>query len=185
MKLTFLTVIMMVLIIAQTLYAQDRESNYKTVSDNIEAILNQKYPLCKIVPMTELSSELQQYLVKIDPHYRPGLVCADFNGDGIEDYALLLQCRNSKTPNNIIEKFVIVIGRANKDYDWRFINQWDDKLSLKNLYLSLVKPSTLKEVDHGKTIQLKNPGVELNLFEAAAKVFYLQNGEMKYIQVSD
>jgi len=152
---------------------------------NIEAIINQKYPSCKILSPTDLNEGLQSYLIKSLGHQTPGIVPTDLTGDGIKDYAVLLRCKNKKAPNRVTEKFAILVGKGNNKYDWNFIAKWEDKLSLDNLYLTLIEPSTLKDVNDGKEVQLTNAGVELNLFEAAARVYYFENGKIKFVQVSD
>lgn len=161
-------------------------SNFnKTViksNKELEKIIKKEFSNCRLIQFRDLYDDLQNYLKKKYPDLHPGYVHGDFNGDGITDYALLIRCEDH---NSIIEKFIVLLGQGKDSFSTFVIDQWNDELSLKNLFLSIIQPGKIRERDSFKIKILKFQGIKLNLFEAASRVYYWDNDKFNFIQTSD
>lgn len=155
---------------------------YWRLEEHVERIIRTDYPDCRLVRPEDLYEDLQRYFQDKYRDSYPGYVYSDFNGDGITDYAVLIRCEIS---NRITEKFVVFMGKGKDAFQAIDIAEWDDELSLKNLFLHFVFPGTIKAWDSSSTVKLMSGGVELTLFEAASRVYYWDNGKFRFVQTSD
>jgi len=164
------------------IYASVLCGNNLKISHKIESLIKINYPKCKLLQMTDLNQDLQDYFVHNFPNSSPGYVASDFNGDGKLDYAALLICLEKKKSTI---RFVVFMARKDDSYSCLKIHKWSEKLYLSNLYLNIVKPGKIQEWDSERIITIEHPGIALVLFEAASRVYYWKRGQFNYIQTSD
>jgi hypothetical protein len=180
-SLAFLISFMLLFLLGETSSSSfDRaviESN-----NEIGKIIKKDFSNCRLVQLRDLYDDLQNYFKKTYPDLHPGYVYGDFNGDGITDYALLIRCKDH---NSKIEKFIVFIGQGKESFSTIVIDQWNDELSLKNLFLSIIQPGKIREGDSSKIKILKFQGIKLSLFEAASRVYFWDNNKFSFIQTSD
>ena len=150
--------------------------------NEIEKAIKIQCPKCSLVKFKDLDRDLQNHFKEKYPDSHPCFLSGDFNGDGIADYAILLRCEVFQKMN---EKFIVLLGTKKGSFQWINIYQWDDVLSLKNIYLCIILPGKIKELDSSKIKILKLPGIEVNLFESASQVFYWDKDKFNFIQTSD
>jgi len=163
-------------------YSSANSIKINKIPNILESQIKSYFPTCRPVQLSDFDKGLQEYLSGTPRSINPGYIAADFNGDGKEDYAVLLICDNKNNPNIIFTVFMAV-----KDDSYSCINvhTWTGTLYLKNLYLDIVKPSKIKEHDSKQLITIKNYSVLLVLFEAASQVYYWKDGKFNHIQISD
>jgi hypothetical protein len=173
----FLVSALLIIIYSHLAIAQDASS-----LPDINKLIKADFPQCRLLQLKDLDHDLHQYFIAHHRSAQPGYINADFDGNGKEDYAVLLLC-NDKKKQSI--RFVVFMANKNNSYSYIKIENWSDELSLKNLYLESTKPGKIKDSESGRTITTKNACFSLNLFEAASQVYYWKNGKFHYVQISD
>lgn len=123
----------------------------------------------------------------------PSYVIADFNGDGIKDFALILIRNRSK-------KFGLFVLLGQKDGSYRLIKLDESKkeFSHLNIGISLMTPGKYETAcakgygdgckpDEPEVLELKNPGIDYFIFESANSVFFWDKASntFKRIWMSD
>jgi hypothetical protein len=122
----------------------------------------------------------------------PGVVRADFDGDGRDDYALLLKTRDTG-------KVTIWEGKALRQAEFAFAFFLADgsggfKARVVQRYLSYLPTSEviqlqpagrIRQMETNRTITLKHPGVTLVFCEKSATTYYLAAGKILSIPVAD
>jgi hypothetical protein len=115
-----------------------------------------------VVGPGELSPDLREYFAQKYRGSRPGCVEEDFDGDGTQDYALLLR---KKTGRAVVERLVVLRGKSDGSFIPLTLETLKDRLG--NFYIRAVAPGRIRKsaVDSGKeeTITLKRPALELVL----------------------
>jgi hypothetical protein len=177
MRRNILVIFLLLIINSSAAVAQESSS-----LSGVNQLIKADFPQCRILQLKDLDNDLQEYFIVNHPSAHPGYVIADFDGNGKEDYALLLLCGGKKKQTI---RFDVLMADKNNSYSRIKIEKWSDELSLKNLYLEITKPGKIKETDSERTITIKNDGVSLNLFEAASRVYYWKNGKFNNVQTSD
>ena len=152
----------------------------------LKRIIEKYYPQCRLSKVSDLDKGLQEYLKQKHLDWHSGFVDGDFNGDQIPDYALLIRCG---VTGKLIEKFVVLLGKADGSFQKITIAQWDEEPYFSNLILKKVpageKIEAYVESDKPVIRTLKLPGIELILSESASQVYYWENGKFNYIQTED
>jgi len=110
---------------------------------------------------------------KEQPNY-PYITKGDFNGDGKADMAAVV---TDSTRN--IYQVAIILGPDN-------IKFWDEDI-MADAALSTVPKSTIEGMDGEKTkkVKLKGDGINVEYFEKASFVLYLDKASFKRIQTAD
>jgi hypothetical protein len=148
----------------------------------VNGLVKASIPQCRLLELKDLDGDLQKYISLGNSSAHPGFVNADFDGNGTEDYAVLLICGKGK--HQTIQ-FAVFMANKNNSYSCIKINKWNEELYLKNLYLDYVKRGNITETETERVVKIINDGVSLNLFEAASQVYYWKNGNFSHIQTSD
>jgi len=124
--------------------------------------------------LNDFNEDFQNYFNNNNPNSHPGYLYGDFNGDQNLDHAVLTRCVSNRS---IVEKFIILLGKSNGEYQLVQIAQWDDPLSLNNLFIQLVPVGEVKEYDSPEMHVLKYPGVALN----GSSGFVVQQNRVKVL----
>lgn len=129
-----------------------------------------RFPGYHLLTMQERDPDVQAFLHQNFPKENPSLVRADFNGDGIMDYAVLVE--NDKTR---ITKFLILLCSANGKC--KSVYETNETAGAEITYLRAMKSgSKIYEMGaspgDAPTVKLRSAGIELNYFEKASIVLY-------------
>ncbi len=141
----------------------------KSCEDRIGSMVGKYYPGYSVVGLKGLDADLREYLAENNRRAEPGCIEKDFDGDGVQDYALLLRNETNET-----ERFVVLRGKADGSFIPLTLDVLKDRLG--SFYIRSVPP---------RKITLGRPGVELVLFEAASRVYFWSGGNFHSIQTSE
>lgn len=90
---------------------QNRSKNIKNTiilpPDNVLSAIKKICPNCKVVTVNELADEAREEFLEIHPNANPGWIIGDFNGDGLNDYAVLLY---EKKKDKIYQKLLVLLA---------------------------------------------------------------------------
>ena len=122
----------------------------------------------------------------------PGLVRADFNGDGRPDYAALLKIRETgkktiwegKTLREASFSFVLFLDDGHGGYEPRVVRRYTDFIPT-GVVLDLQPPGSVLNGETQKSITLSNPGVTLSFCEKSAVTYYVAGGKIHSIPIAD
>jgi hypothetical protein len=121
----------------------------------------------------------------------PGVVRADFNGDGHEDYALLLTKETGKeTPwqGSMLKEarfsFAFFMRSADGKYQPRVVLR-DVGFIPATIVLSLQPAGKVRHRETHKNIELKYPGVMLSFCEKSATTYYFAERKIRSIPIAD
>jgi len=123
----------------------------------------------------------------------PGIIEADFKGDGQKDYAVLLKIgqpeetvytsNGKSTPwNKLRVWFVVFLGQTDGSFKSIILEKIDDHSFPAYVTLKKINPGHLENFDSGKRTSLKNAGIGLEFCEQSETVYYwdeLKNGFKK------
>jgi hypothetical protein len=157
----------------------------KGCDDEIRRAAGKYYPGYLVVGLDGLDPDLRQYLAAIDHRQEPGCVKGDFDGDGTQDYALLLRKQIDETTT---ERLVVLLGRADGSFTPVSLEILKDRLG--SFYIRPLPPGKIgkwAEVEGSKreSMTLEHPGIELVLYEAASRAYFWSNGKFHSVQTSD
>jgi hypothetical protein len=153
----------------------------KKAMNNEENKIISQFPGYHILSLKDLYPETRGYFSRDYPNEKPGIVKSDFNGDGYQDYAVLLK-KNNAQKTKLVILFCSAVSPCNK------IDEVDVGYSYAIVYLRLVKSGTvIEETDAADTenpsspMRLKHAGVELT-YSGQAKIVYYWNEKLKKIE---
>ena len=160
-------------------------------------------------PRTQVPPALQQAIRKLSPSASvlqpsevdaegcdpvprtPGLVLADFNGDGLQDAAVLLKMRikpevkkfNDREYREVDMLFAIFLNDGQGGYLVRQVDKFPDIHPFIGAVIQVEKPGRVKGM--GGEVTLKNPGVVLGFCEKSAGLYYVQGTKVRDLPLSD
>ena len=109
----------------------------------------------------------------------PGLVEADFNGDGRKDYVVMLRGGvekeleiQGKKYKSIDLMLVAFLKDESGSYKSSIIYKYDAGLPPFGVYIELHRPGVIQEFGTDRTAKIKNPAVLLIHCEKSSVVFY-------------
>lgn len=106
------------------------------LSNSIE-VINKYMPGYKLITIDEYDSYTKKYFELHYPDKNPAIVCADFDGNGFVDLAVLI--RDSSRKNSLV--FVILLQFANSKYVLNYKS--DIGRDYCDLYITEVKPGEI------------------------------------------
>jgi hypothetical protein len=123
---------------------------------------------------------------------KPGLVQADFNGDGRDDYAVLLKTKETdkKTTWQGTElreaefAFAFLLDDASGGYKQMIVRRYSDFVPT-GVVLDLQAPGDVHDRETHKDIQIFNPSVILSFCEKSATAYFVTGGEIHSIPIAD
>ena len=122
----------------------------------------------------------------------PGLVRADFNGDGREDVAVLLKTRVADEVKTLEGQefreadfmLVILLNNGQGGYHVRIADKFSDYLPLEG-YISLHPPGKVRPLDAEKEVVIRNPAVALTFCERSRAIFSVTGTRVRVWILSD
>lgn len=141
---------------------------------DITEVLKQ-FPGYHLLTMAERSADASAFLLRHFSRTNASIVHADFDGDGHQDYALLL--KHDGTEN---AKFVILL--CSDDSQCRTGYELDVTATIAEMYLRPIsKGSFVSQTEASDTndfsppTKLRGVGIQVNYFEKGAVVYYWSN----------
>lgn len=107
-----------------------------------------------------------------------GLLRADFNGDGVDDFAVLLRSKNShRRENGDLYRYQVVafISGKDKKHEPKVLTENEDFYP-PITFITIRKPGKIREFETGKTTAIKNPAIDLT-YCGKSSVTYLWKGK--------
>jgi hypothetical protein len=123
---------------------------------------------------------------------KPGVVRVDLNGDGIPDYAVLLETSKAKETVNwngrTLEKtdvfLAVLLSRLDKTF-YSLKLETIETFRPVPLFVSRQKPGLVVDKSTGKRIRLPTAGVSLTFCGKSQKAWYWSDGSFKDVWLSD
>jgi hypothetical protein len=109
------------------------------------------------------------------PKSDPGVVIGDFNGDGRNDYAILLRsdAPTSRKEGAFAELSLVIFLDLEGRWQRVFMNRFRVAEGLASRHvITLQPPATLQESDGPRKVSLKHPGIAWVYCEAGVRVYY-------------
>jgi hypothetical protein len=160
-------------------------ADYRVKDKGIAEVLS-RFPGYHLLTLQDRDSETRAFLLKHFPKDSASVVRADFDGDGLEDYAVLIKADKSATT-----KLVVVLCSENIHY--RPVYSLDLTTDSESVYIrplqvgSKVSGTPAIEGDHNSLVRLKTAGIQLTYFEQAKVVLYWNKShkKMETLQTAD
>ncbi len=142
----------------------------------LEEILARFFPGYGLVPVDDLDPAVRRLAgqdpVYGDPGRSPSMIRADFDGNGIDDYAVLVHEESTAEPDEI---FAVLMGQGRGRY--QRAAQAFFGVMLDGVYLGYAPAGAVLSPAPGSTVArepvtLANPAVKLIYLDAAASAFY-------------
>jgi hypothetical protein len=122
----------------------------------------------------------------------PGLVRADLNGDGRDDYAVLLKTRETgketlwegKKLREARFAFALFIDDGKGSYKPRIVRRFTDFVPVA-VVLDLQPAGSVRHRETRKNIHAPNAAVTLSFCEKSATTYYMDGGKLRSIPIAD
>lgn len=152
---------------------------------NAWPLAQRHYPGFSLLKVDDLEEDLQMFWAERYQNVSPGCVDADFNGDGLSDFALLLKGEKDGLP--FLD--LVVLLQTNRD-EYRAVRLDTLKDRLKSYSVRSVQPRALvswedRMLPTAKRATMEHVGFELQLFEAASRVYYWKDGAFVSVQTAE
>lgn len=155
--------------------------------DDIYPILKKLYPNTDVKIVTEVDEK------ECDIKSRQsGVITGDFNGDGKNDYAVLVQLKkikkDSKGKDEDFEgvdiNLLVLMQNSNGSFD-KYILEKTEGYWTGMIFIALEATGIKHEFDTSKPVRLKNPGVALVYCGKSKVDFYWHGHGFKDIKIAD
>jgi len=121
----------------------------------------------------------------------PGLVRADFDGDGRDDYAALLKKETGKEKTwegralrEARFAFVLFMDDGGGAYKPRVVRRYADFVPTA-VVLDLQPAGDVRHRETRKNVKLSNPGVMLSFCEKSATTYFIVDGKIRSVPIAD
>lgn len=122
----------------------------------------------------------------------PGLLRADFNGDGRDDYAALLKTGETgkettwegRKLREARFSFVLFLDNGSGGYQPRVVHRYTDFIPTA-VVLDLQPAGNVRHRETHKNVRIPNPGVMLSFCEKSATTYFLVGDKIRSIPISD
>jgi hypothetical protein len=157
-------------------WGQETPVQQAPVEPPLESVITHFFPGYVPVPLGDLAPEIGALTVS-DPIYdnparSPTSVRADYDGNGFDDYALLIRKTAGPAPDEI---FVILMGYGDGRYGKAiesFFGGVAHDIYLGYLPAGTVLPAPADNGENAPPLTLENPAVTLNILGQVSDVFY-------------
>jgi hypothetical protein len=129
----------------------------------------------KLVPSGHIVLPRDVNVESCGPKSDPGVVVGDFNGDGRNDYGILLrsEARTPRDEGAFVQLSLVVFFDVEGRWQRAFMNRFQVAEGLASRHvIALQPPATLQESDGPRKVSLKHPGIAWVYCEAGVRVYY-------------
>jgi len=147
----------------------------------LQAVLAQHvHPKASILTLEMLDPASQEEFLSTGADGSPGLVSADFNGDGRPDYAALLSFPQKKS---VGEWLVVLIGKPGGGFQLRLLEKYTG--FHEDLYITMQPPREIKPSNSSQKAKFTMPGIARIYPERPLTLFYWEKGRFQRVKVSE
>ena len=147
----------------------------------LQAVIRQHvHPKANIVSLEDLNLASRGKFQTEAPDASPGFIGADFNGDGIPDYAALLRFPRR---GSSAEWLVVFLGNRDGGFHLRLLEKFDGLRD--DLYIAMKAPGEVKPINSARGVKLRMPGIARVALDRSRKLFYWQNGRFQRVVISE
>jgi hypothetical protein len=147
----------------------------------LQAVLTQHvHPKASILTLEMLDPASQEEFLSTSADGSPGLLSADFNGDGRRDYAVLLSFPQKKS---VGEWLVVLIGKPGRGFQLRLLEKYDG--FHEDLYITMQPPREIKPSNSRRKAKFTMPGIARIHPERPLTLFYWDKGRFQRLKVSE
>jgi hypothetical protein len=145
------------------------------------------FPGYHLLTLKERDSDMRAFFVQHFPKANPSVVHADFDGDGLQDYALLL--RNDKSPATKLVVLLCYQAEYCRSVYELDVTGYSDSVYLRPLARSTVVSQTeaIDTPNQSSSVKLKISGIQVTYFGKGELVLYWDKKlkKIKEVQTSD
>ena len=146
----------------------------------MHAIIRQHvHPNATIVSVENLNAETREKFLNADEEAVPGFVVADFNGDGVADYAALLRFPKKA---GFGEWLVVFIGAPAGGFQLRLLEKYDGFRD--DVYITMEPPGEVNASSSLRTVKLRAPAIARIHPERPPTIFYWEKGRFQRLSIS-
>jgi len=137
------------------------------------------HPNATIVSLENLNRVSQEKFLGAVDEASPGFVAADFNGDGVPDYAALLTFPQKNTSG---EWLVVFIGNKDGGFQLRLLEKYNGVHD--DIYITMEPPGEVKPFHSARSVKLRAPGIARIHPDRRPTLFYWQKGRFQHLNLS-
>ena len=137
------------------------------------------HPNASIISLENLNRISREKFLGAGDEASPGFVTADFNGDGVPDYAALLTFPQKKTSG---EWLVVFMGSKEGGFQLRLLEKYDGFHD--DIYITMERPGEVKPFHSARRVKLRAPGIARIHPDRQPTLFYWQKGRFQRMNLS-
>jgi len=137
------------------------------------------HPNATIVSAENLNTVTRERFLDADEEAVPGFVAADFNGDGVADYAALLRFPKKA---GFGEWLVVFIGVKAGGFQLRLLEKYDGFRD--DVYITMEPPGDVNAARPLRIVKLRAPAIARIHPERPPTVFYWEKGRFQRLNIS-
>ena len=137
------------------------------------------HPNATIVSLENLNRVSQEKFLGSVDEASPGFVAADFNGDGVPDYAALLTFPQKNTSG---EWLVVFMGNKDGGFQLRLLEKYNGVHD--DIYITMEPPGEVKPFQSARRVKLRAPGIARIHPDRRPTLFYWQKGRFQRLNLS-
>lgn len=146
----------------------------------LQAVMKQHvHPNASIVSLESLNRVSRDKFLNVVDESSPGFVAADFNGDGIPDYAALLTFPQKKSSG---EWLVVFMGSKDGSFQLRLLEKYDRFHD--DVFITIERSGEVKPLKSARAVKLRTPGIARTHPDRRPTLFYWQKGRFQRLNLS-
>ena len=146
----------------------------------MQAIIRQNvHPNATIVSVENVNPVIRERFLNTEEAV-PGLVTADFNGDGVADYAALLRFPKKA---GFGEWLVVFIGASGGSFQLRLLEKYDGFRD--DVYITIEPPGQVSASGSLRIVNLRAPAIARIHPERPPTIFYWEKGRFQRLRMPD
>jgi len=137
------------------------------------------HPNASIISLENLNRLSREKFLGAGDEASPGFVAADFNGDGVPDYAALLTFPQKKSTG---EWLVVFMGSKDGGFQLRLLEKYDGFHD--DIYITMEPSGEVKPFNSVRKVKLQAPGIARIHPDRRPTLFYWQKGRFQRLNLS-
>ena len=175
------------LLVVPLLASAQNQTVAPEISPSLRTTIERLWPAARVLEANEIDMRECESVPKT-----PGLVIADFNGDGLEDAAMILKTHVAKkswvsegqTYRNAKLLFAIFLNDGKGGYLVPTKDRYDNLIPAM-MFIDVIPPRNVRDINSGKDVSLQAPGVMLTFCGKSAAAYRVTGSTVKEIPLSD
>ena len=162
--------------------SQEAIADLQTAMKNpkLQAAMRQHvHPNASIISLGNLNPVSREKFLAAGDEASPGFIAADFNGDGVADYAALLTFPQKKTSG---EWLVVFMGSKDGGFQLRLLEKYNGVHD--DIYITMEPPGEVKPFHSARSVKLRAPGIARIHPDRRPTLFYWQKGRFQRLNLS-